>query len=349
MNEKVWEQFDFAQVDQMVKKLLNIQEVSFSQMIADFLAGNFDGAWEQLKGCLSAWLLPGVAQSKSLFLSLLLLALTAVFLQYLSGIVRNSQVADMAYYMIYLVVMLLLLRTYDELYTSSLQSVTDVKAFMTVLVPSYCLSMAMAQGTVYAAANYQLLVILLIGVDTILLKLLLPLAKSCFLVGLMNGLDDRGRIRELLNLMRKILSYGMKICLMVTVSVSSLENLVFSGSEGMQKTLVKKAIGLVPGIGDISESMAELFLSSASLMKNCIGVAAIIVLFLIMFRPAWIVFCFAFSLKLVAACIGLLGQKRLAETLSGAGDSSMELFKMHLCNVLLFCVVLAVTMVLARG
>lgn len=349
MNEQVLEQFDFTEVEQMVKRLLNIQEVSFSQMIADFLAGNFDGAWDQLKGCLSAWLMPGIGESKSLFVSLLLLAITAVFLQYLSGVVRNSQVADLAYYMIYLVVMLLLLHTYEGLYSSSVQSVTDVKEFMTVLIPAYCLSMAMSQGSTYAAANYQLLVMLLIGVDTILLKLLLPLSKSCFLIGLMNGLDERGRIKELLQLMRKVLSWGMKICLMATISVSSLENLVFSGTEGMQKTLVKKAIGLIPGIGDISESMAELFLSSASLMKNCIGVAAIIVLFLIMFRPAWIIFCFAFSLKLVAACTGLLGQKKLAETLSGAGDSGMELLKMHVCNVLLFSVVLAVTMVLVRG
>lgn len=349
MNETLWAQFDFSKTEQMVDQLLGSKQISFSQMIAEFAAGNFEDALHRLKECLVQWLLPGISQSKTLLVCLLILALTAVFLQYLSGIVRNRQVADMAYYMIYLVIMLVLLRTYETLYESSMQGVSDVKQFMTVLIPSYSLSMALSQGTVCAAANYQLLVILLIGVDTILLKLLLPLAKSCFLIGLMNGLDEQGRIKELLRLMQRLLGWGMKLCLMVTISVSSLENLVVSRSEGMQKTIVKKAIGMIPGIGDLSESMTEVFLSSAGLMKNCIGVAAIFILFLVLLRPAWIVFCFSFSLKLVAACSGLLGQKRLADTFSSAGEGGMELLKVHLCNLLLFSMVLAVTMVVARG
>lgn len=349
MNENIWEQFDLSEVEQMVSALLHVEEGSFSQLMGNLLTGNFEAAALQLKACLSAWLLPGVEQCRTLFISLMMLAITAVFLQYLSGVVQNRQVADMAYYMIYLVIMLLLLRTFESLYEDSMQGASNVKDFMTVLIPAYCLSMAMSQGAVYAAANYQFLVMLLIGVDYIILHLFLPLAKSCFLMGLMNGLDEKGRMKELLRLLQKILSWGMKICLTVTVTVSSLENLVVSKTEGVQKTLVKKAIGLIPGIGDLSESMTELFLSSASLIRNCIGVAAIIILFLVMLRPVWITFCIAFCMKMAAACISLLGQKRLAETLSGAGDSGMQLLKMQLCTALLFCIVLAVTMVVTRG
>lgn len=344
MTEKLWEQFDLSKTEQIVKELLDVPGISFQSMVENLMAGNMDEALRQIWLCLCDFAFPGIWQCKRMFITLFMVVLATVFVHYLSMVLKTTQVTKMAYDILYLLVMLILLYIFDGIYETGQETMVQVKDFMTVLIPSYCLSMALSQSTLLASANYEFLLMLLIGVDYIMLRLFLPLTKSCFFIALINGLDERGRLRELWKFLMKIITWGMKLCLSLTIAVSGLGNLVTGANAGVQKTLVRKVIGVIPGIGDLGDSVTEVFLTSASLIRNCIGVAAIIILFLIIFRPATTTFGIYFGMKLTAVCSSLLGQDRMAKSLSDASQCSMQILKMHLCCVMLFSIVLAVTM-----
>lgn len=344
MTEKLWEQFDLSQIEEMVEKLLEVPGGSFQDLVGSLISGDFSQAIAYVKMATLNCILPGFLQCKKLLLSLLFVVLATVFVHYLTMLCKSRQVTQMAYDILFLLIMLILLHAFGELYVMGEESIGQVKEFITVLIPAYSLSIAMSQGAISAMTNYQLLLILLVGIDYIMLRLFLPLTKSCFLVALMNGLDERDRLRELWNLLMKIISWGMKICFSLTIAVSGLSNLVTENSSGMQKTLVRKVIGVIPGIGDLGDSVTGVFLTCVAMIRNGIGAAAIIVLLLIILRPILMTFGVCFSIRLTSVCSSVLGQKRMARSLSDASECSMQLLKMHLCTVMLFCIVLAVTM-----
>ena len=200
-----------------------------------------------------------------------------------------------------------------------------------------------------AAVNYQFFLLLLMGVDYILLNLLLPCSKGCIYLAVMNGIDDRGRMKELIRLVERTLSLGIKLCLTATVSVSTMQNLIASKLDGVQKSLLQRAIGSIPGIGDLSESMVQVFMGSAGLIRNTIGTAGMCMLFFIMIKPMFQIFCILAAMKLGGACLGLMGLKNLATAVSQIGDGGIQILKINLCGLLAFYIAILMTMVIVRG
>ena len=165
----------------------------------------------------------------------------------------------------------------------------------------------------------------------------------------MNGIDDRGRMKELIRLAERTLSLGIKLCLTVTVSVSTMQNLIASKLDGVQKSLLQRAIGSIPGIGDLSESMVQVFMGSAGLIRNTIGTAGMCMLFFIMIKPMFRIFCILAAMKLGGACLGLMGLKNLATAVSQIGDGGIQMLKINLCGLLAFYIAILMTMVIVRG
>ena len=236
--EDLLQYFDFSEVDSVTAKLAGTDTVSFSDLFGLFIKGDFTGAYKLLMQELGQLFFPGITAFREILLAILGIGMVAMLLHYLAGFVKNKQVADMTAYFIYLLMMILLFRYVTTMLSISKQNLENLREFMSVLVPGYFLSVSLAGGSVAAAVNYQFFLLLLMGVDYILLNLLLPCSKGCIYLAVMNGIDDRGRMKELIRLAERTLSLGIKLCLTVTVSVSTMQNLIASKLDGVQKSLL---------------------------------------------------------------------------------------------------------------
>lgn len=347
--EDLLQYFDFSEVDSVTAKLAGTDTVSFSDLFGLFIKGDFTGACKLLMQELGQLFFPGITAFREILLAILGIGMVAMLLHYLAGFVKNKQVADMTAYFIYLLMMILLFRYVTTMLSISKQNLENLREFMSVLVPGYFLSVSLAGGSVAAAVNYQFFLLLLMGVDYILLNLLLPCSKGCIYLAVMNGIDDRGRMKELIRLAERTISLGIKLCLTVTVSVSTMQNLIASKLDGVQKSLLQRAIGSIPGIGDLSESMVQVFMGSAGLIRNTIGTAGMCMLFFIMIKPMFRIFCILAAMKLGGACLGLMGLKNLATAVSQIGDGGIQILKINLCGLLAFYIAILMTMVIVRG
>ena len=240
--EDLLQYFDFSEVDSVTAKLAGTDTVSFSALFGLFIKGDFTGAYKLLMQELGQLFFPVITAFREILLAILGIGMVAMLLHYLAGFVKNKQVADMTAYFIYLLMMILLFRYVTTMLSISKQNLENLREFMSVLVPGYFLSVSLAGGSVAAAVNYQFFLLLLMGVDYILLNLLLPCSKGCIYLAVMNGIDDRGRMKELIRLAERTLSLGIKLCLTVTVSVSTMQNLIASKLDGVQKSLLQRFV-----------------------------------------------------------------------------------------------------------
>lgn len=349
MNEKIWEQLDLAEVNALVKQMADTGTYSFSEIAAEIATGNFDGAVGMIGAFMADIFLPGIRDSKSLLAGILVLGLFSMLLQYTFGVVKSRQVTDLAHYLVYLLLVLLLLTNFRQMMEMGQDVLSLSRQFIAALVPAYCLSMSLAGGAVSAAVHYEFVLLLLYGMDYILAGLLLPLTQSYIFLVIMDGVDDRHRMKEFVKLLEKLISWAIRVCLIVTITISGMQYSVSSQLDGVQKTVFQKAVGALPGIGDMSEAVTNVLLGSAGLIRNSIGVTALIFLFLILLRPVWKLLCLSMTMKLAAACVRMMGQNRLSDTITKIGDGGILVMRIVTCASIAFCVSVAMTMFVVKG
>lgn len=341
MSEKIWEQLDFTQINQV--------EHSFEDIARELATGNMDEALYRMGAAFLEVFLPGIRESRSLLVGIFMLGIFSMLLHYTFGVVKSRQVADLASYFVYLILVLMLLKSFGQLFETGQEVLILCKQFMASLVPAYCLSISLSIGAASAAAHYELVLMLLAGVDYILAGLLLPLTQSYIFLVIMDGLDEKHRMKEFVNLMERLISWGIRICLTVTVMISGVQSTISSQIDGVQKTVLQKAVGALPGIGDMSESVTDVLLGSAGVVKNSIGGAAVVALFLLLLRPIWKVFCIAMTMKLAGACVRMMGQNLLSDTIGKVGEGGILVMRIVTCAILAFCIVIAMTMFVMKG
>ncbi len=349
MNEKIWEQLNLEQMSDLVEEMTSLGHYGFEEIARELAEGNMQEVLRMIGATVSDICFPGIRESKSLLTGILLIGLFSLLLHYTFGIVKSRQVADLAGYFVYLILILLLLEHFGYILETAREALELCRQFIAALVPAYCLSVSLAAGAASGAAYYEFVLLLLFGIEYILAGLLLPLTQSYIFLIVMDGMDDKHRMKEFVNLLGRLISWGIRICLTTAVIISGVQNAISVQMDGVQKTVFQKAVGAVPGIGDLSESVTQILLGSAGLIKNSIGAAAMVVLFLLIFRPVWKVLCIAFTIKLAGACIRLMGQKKLADTIAGVGEGGILALRVVICAVISICISIAMTMVVMRG
>lgn len=350
MIDKILQQFSFSKLDEITANFQGTDEAFFSEILANLLRGDLSRTFSLLKRAFFTFLFPGLYESRDFLKGLLLLAILSMLLKYLSMLVVNKQVTDFAFLFVYFLFLLFLMDSLEGVFSTGLYSIQILKEFMIALIPTFCLSLSIANGTVSATVNYQILLFLLSGLCYILGNLLLPLSQCYVFLGFMNGLDDKARMKGFIRLLGRGISLGIRICMMAAISLPTLENLMVSKVDGLQKTVVQKMVSSIPGIGDLSDSVTQVFMHCAELIRNGIGLSAIVVLLLLCLNPLLKLFCLSFAMKLGAAIFNFIGLERMAQTLSVAGEGSVQILKITLCCMLMFAVVIAITLlVLGRS
>ena len=349
MNEKIWEQLDLTQINAFVEKMTEQKAYKIEDIAKELANGNMNGALEMMWSAFLEVFLPGIRESKSMLVGILMLGMLSMFLHYTFGVVKSRQVADLANYFVYLLLILLLLHNFELIFSTAGEMLSICKQFIASLVPAYCLSVSFANGAAGAAAYYEFVLLLFAGIDYILAGLLLPLTQSYVFLVVMDGLDEKHRMKEFVKLTERLISWGIRICLTAVVVISGVQNAITSQIDGVQKTVFQKAVGAVPGIGDMSESVTELLLGSAGLIKNSIGGAAMVLLFLVILRPMCKVFFVALTMKVAGACVRVMGQNSLSETISKIGEGGILVMRIVMCAAIAVCISIAMTMLVVKG
>lgn len=98
---------------------------------------------------------------------------------------------------------------------------------------------------------------------------------------------------------------------------------------------------MIPGVGNVVSGIGELLLGSGILIKNCVGVAALVVLFVIGLIPVLKILCISAAYKLAAAAVEPVSDKRMAGCLKGMAEGGLLYLKLIVYCLALFMVTIA--------
>lgn len=340
--EKLLEGFDFSEIDESLRKLLPEQKISFRKVTEVFLDGDMEAAWQMLVRCVSDQIAYEFRNNRHNLIYMLLLAIVAAVFTNFSDALKNRQVSQISFYVLYMLLITICLNTFRVAVTgleSRLKLLTD---FMGVLCPGYFLSVAFASGRSSALMFYNLVLFLVYLVEVLILRFLLPVINVYIMVQVMNYMLGEEMLSELGELLKKLVLWSLKTLLGIVVGINVIQGLLAPAIDMLKRSTMTKAVEAIPGIGNTFGSMTDVVLGTAVLIKNGIGIAGAAFILLICAVPVIQMLLLAFFYKLAAALVQPVSDKRITGCISSVSGGYELLLKVLCTVVVLFLLTLAV-------
>ncbi len=340
----IWEELDMDSVSVELARLFPDIRFDGKEILSLLLQGQVWQAVKVLGSEITDVINSQIGEFRTLFLVILILGITAAVFTHFADLFQNHQVSDVAFYFLYLLLITILLRSYTSTLGTVKGVLEDITTFMKLFIPTYMVAVGSAAGISTAGVYYPLLMVLVYLIEGGFLTVLLPAVSVFVLLTIINGIWMEEKLTLLLELLEKVICGSVKITIGIISGFSILQAMIAPVLDALQSSALKKAVSSIPGIGGMTGGMMELVMGSAVLMKNSIGLYMTLLLFLICSVPLLKITLITIVIKLSAALIGIVSDKRMTNCADRVGNGTFMLLKIVISAIALFVIQIAVIM-----
>ncbi len=341
-SELLWDELDMNEVSGELSRLFPDYTFDGKRILGLLMQGQIWEAIKELGNGITGMIQSQSGELRALFITLLILGITAALFTHFADLFRDHQISDIAFYFIYLLFVAVLLRSFSFAFGIVQEVLEDITTFMKLFIPTYMVTVGSASGIASAGAYYQLLMLIVYLVEWGFLSILLPAVSVFVLLSVINGIWMEEKLALLLELLEKVIGGSIKITLGIITGFSILQAMISPVLDSLQSSAVKKAMSVIPGIGGLTEGMFEMVVGSAVLIKNSIGLYITILLIVLCSVPILKLGLLSGVIKLSAALVGIVSDKRMTNCANRVGNGSIMLLKIVLSSVGLFIIQIAV-------
>lgn len=320
LKQEILSEMDFAEIQDMLDDMLGEESFSFREALENMLMGKDAFSEEAVQKFLHGLLFSGLEREKDLFMKILLLILLAALLANFASVFDSGQIGEISFYIVYLLLFMLLMNSFSEAAASLQQVIAWMTDFMKVLAPSYLITVSAASGAGTAAVFYEGVLILVWLIQWILLSVILPGADLYVLLRLVNHLSREEMLGKLAELLSTAISWGLKTLLGIVAGLQVVKGLVAPVVDTLKRSLLGKAAGALPGVGNAVNMVTELVVTSAVLVRNCLGVMILIAFVMAGAGPVIRYGILSLAYRFLAAAAQPVSDKRIVECLSTVGE-----------------------------
>lgn len=340
--ESIWQDYGLDQLEEGMASLFPEYNLSLTDLLEKVMTGDILGAVTGFFQGILSNMSDSAMSVKNIFLWLIILGVISALMTHFVEVFDKHQIADLSFYFIYLLMSAILLKCFSQALLTATESIENIVLFVKLLVPTYLLSVGVATGTTTVTAYYQLLMLLIYGVEKILVGVVLPFIYSYCLLSMVNGIWVEEKLTLFIELIEKGVGWILKASLGIVTGISVFQAVVTPTIDSVKAASLQKAISAIPGVGNVADGVVELVVGSAVVIKNSIGIVLLILLLVLCAAPLLQIFFTAALLKCAAAFVGMVSGKRITGCVNHIGDACMLLFRTAGTAMLLFLIILSV-------
>lgn len=338
---------DFSEVDELLEKEMFQNErepIRFSTVVDALLT---DGLKEFDYGVVVDWIKDALFYeldaNHRILVEVVLLVVAFSVLKNFSDAFKQAYIAEISFFLIYSILAVLLLesfKNYGDIAGGALNQSVD---FMKALVPTFCISMVFSAGAGTSASFYQLAFLVIYLIQWLFLKVFMPLIHGYVLLVLFNHFFEDEKFENLTELLKGIINWGLKSASVLVVGMNVVQSLIAPAKDRLMSGTAQRAAAMIPGVGNVMSGIGELLLGSGILIKNCVGVAALVILVALGMLPMLKILCFSFLYRLAAVAVEPVADKRIAGCLKGMAEGGVLYLKLVTYCLALLLVTIALT------
>ena len=336
MQQELLSGLDFSGVQDSLNEILGKNNFSFGQAVKDLLTGKIPITLENLGEIVKNALFQEIGSYRKTAAYLLVIIIaSAVFMNFVT-VFDKGQIADISYYMMYLLMVTLLMKVFSSMTQVAQGAVSSVLTFMEAMLPVCIAAIYLVTGSLTAMGFYQLTLLAVTGVQWMMNYVLLPAVQIYVILLFINQMMKEDYLSKMAELVKTAILWAIQTMIAPTV-------------DQMKTSVVNKAVSVIPGIGNAYEMVAETVLGSALLLKNAVGIAGVVSLVFLCLIPVAKLVCGVLLYRTLGAVAQPVTDKRVAECIDSVAEGGELLLKIVLYAGILFIVSLAMITVMVRG
>lgn len=336
--EEYLEQLDFNEVDSLLAE--KGTGITFQGLVQSIIDGEEIDKGEIVKNFL-AMVFEEVLSFRYEMLQIILLCVVFSILYNFTNIFENPAVTEISFYMVYMLLLVLLLKSFFVLKNVVLVVLEDMLVFLKLLVPTFSLSMVFSGQMTIGTAFYELTFLVIYAIEWLMNTLVVPAIQIYVVVEMMNYLTEEEMLSKLTELIKEGIEWLLKLVFTIVVGINVVQNLLTPVIDSFKSTLISRTAGMIPGLGTSINAVTEIMVGSGIVIKNGVGVAAILILLVLCAGPVIKVWIMTFLYRMIAAVMQPIADKRMLGCISGAGEGGRLLGKVTVTTVVMFLVTIA--------
>lgn len=295
------------------------------------------------------YFLSEVLDNAKLLGGILILTVLAAVLESLQSAFERQAVSQIAYAMIFLVLMVLAIGSFTEAIASAKHAIQSMTDFMLATVPIVVTLLA-ASGALASAAFFQPALVFSVHlISNVVFLVVFPLVFFAAVLDITSSLSPRYKLSRLAGLLRTGGVATLGLCMSAFIGVSSVQGLGKGIADGVTLRTAKFAVStFVPVVGKALSDAAETVTSASLLVKNAVGIAGLIIVACIALFPALKILALSFIYNGSAALMQPLGDSPLIGCLASLSKSLVLVFASVAGVALMFFVAICILLASAN-
>ena len=340
---------ELSDLEEKLRGMTDFSDLSFSDLVLELLQGKLPSGISGLWGEVWRLLFSYLGGQKQLAVQILLIALFSAVCTNFIRVFENSQIADISFYMMYLLIGTLLIGAFAEMQALTVNSLKSLFQFVTLLLPAYVVTIVFSAGSVSALGFYELTLLSVHILQLLFIKMVLPLIQIYVVFLFFNQLTQEDLFSQASEFLKTLLEWILKTTTAILVGLQTIQCLVAPAVDTLKNSTAHRIVKALPGVGGLMDSAAETIAGSALVIKNAVGVAGMIVVLLICLLPFLKLGLSVLLFRLLCALLQPISEKRMVDCIRSFSDGVMLLMKTMLAGLAVFLVSLAMITASVRG
>lgn len=329
--DSIINEYDYSEVDETIDEYTDYR-MDFKTLIQDIIGNN--GANFSVKNYINK-IADMLAANKKAMVQIVIIGVLSAVLKTFSmgtGLKQLNEASQM-------VLSITLISILMAVFAGAVLTVTEVLEaliqFYKSICPIFFPVIVVAGGSVSAAAYYQI-VIMMIGVVNIVFKnILLKLNSVYMLFGIADSLMEEKHYSKACELVQGIIKYVSKTTLVVFLGLNGIKGMIIPFLDSEKNNILYRTLSVIPGVGNTAMAVSKTILGAGTIVKNSIGVAAILVIIMLSAIPLLKLIVLVVLYKTIAALIEPVAEKSVVGAVNHCSRAIGNLLQMLIITMAL--------------
>lgn len=313
----------------------------FNETVTQLTNGEFSITPESVFEYIFDLLFQELSKSRSLIISIFVIALLSGTLNVINT--DKTKVSSAAYFSCFALMSIAVIKLISLSIGYGTQVIDEMSNFVTKLAPILTILLVSSGYAASASTFYPVFTSSIYLICLIIQKCIVPMIYAGCVIGIANNLSNAVQLNHFANTLKSFSKWLLAASLTIFSGISAIYGFCTPSLDNVGIKTAKFAVGsIIPLVGNFLSESIETVLTGTRLMKNAVGTAGIIALLVICAIPCIKIAVIMISMKITAALIEPISDKKYANMLNEAAGGVTMMFASLLCVAVLFILSIAI-------
>lgn len=321
----------------------SMPDIDLNELLDNAISGNLN----EFNIMKIFWKLLGkeVINSIIIISSIIVILVIHGILKSISDGLQNKSVAQIAYYIQYILIATLVMTGFADIIIMVKESIQNLVGFINSLVP-ILITLLITTGSIASAGMLEPIILFMITlIGNLIVNVIIPIVLVSTALGIISQISDRVQIDKLAKFFKSSSVWVLGVVLTLFVGIVSLQGNLSSSIDGVTAKTTKTAVSsFIPVVGKILGDAVDTVMGCSVILKNAIGIVGVIIIIGICIIPIFKLVTLMTVYYLGAALCQPIADVKIIKLLSQMGDT-FKLLLAILCSVAVMLII-GVTLVI---